>query len=104
MTTDPNDNKLMSKRIQARDRTTVILSYCSSDAQALRVMAHSILLKADKRPSLSLLCRRALQLYSQLISSPAHRESELAALNTMVTKTPAPAPHSKRPHIEGASK
>ena len=104
MTPDPNDQKLMTRRIQARDRTTVILSYSTRDAQALRSIAQAILLKRDKRPSLSLLCRRALQLYGQLITSPAHREAEIEALNKMVTSVPAPAPHSKRPHVEGLMK
>jgi hypothetical protein len=104
MTPDPNDQKLMTKRIQARDRTTVILSYTSRDAQALRAIAQTILLKRDKRPSLSLLCRRALQLYGQLLASPVHRAAEIAALNKMVTAVPAPAPHSKRLHIQGLIK
>jgi hypothetical protein len=96
MTPDPNDQKLMTKRIQASDRTTVILSYSTRDAQALRAIAQAILLKQGKRPSLSLLCRRALQLYGQLITSPAHREAEIQELNQLVTPVPAPAPHSKK--------
>ena len=104
MTPDPNDQKLMTKRIQASDRTTVILSYSTRDAQALRAIAAAILLKRDKRPSLSLLCRRALQLYGQLITSPAHRAAEIEALNKMVTSVPVPAPHSKRPQIQGLMK
>lgn len=96
MATDPNDNKLMTKRIQASDRTTVILSYTKRDALALRELAYSITLKAGKRPSLSLISRRSLQLYSQILSNPTHREAEIQALNTMVTPVPTPAPYSKK--------
>jgi len=104
MSPDPNDQKLMTKRVQASDRTTVILSYSTRDAQALRAIAAAILLKQGKRPSLSLLCRRALQLYGQLITSPAHRATEIEELNRMVTPVPVSAPHSKRPHPLGLTK
>lgn len=96
MSPDSNDRKLMTKRIQASDRTTVILSYTSRDAQALRAIAQAILLKQGKRPSLSLICRRSLQIYSQILTSPAHRAAEIEELNQLVTPVPAPAPHSKK--------
>ena len=96
MTPDPNDNKLMTKPVQASDRTTVILSYTQRDAQALRLMAASVTLKAGKKASLSLISRRSLQLYSQLITDPTRKAHEEAALNRMVTAVPAPAPFSKR--------
>jgi len=94
--TDPNDNKMMTKRVQASDRTTVILSYSSRDAEDLRALASGFTLKAGKKASLSLVSRRSLQLYSRLLSDPARRESETLALNEMVTPRPVPAPHSKK--------
>lgn len=96
MTPDPNDNKIMTKRIQAADSSTVILNYPRRDAQELRALASSFTLKAGKKASLSLLSRRSLQLYSRHLSDPANRASEAMALNEMVTPTPAPASHSKR--------
>ena len=96
MPPDPNDNKLLTKRVQASDRTTVILSYSTRDAAELRALASSFTLKAGKRPSLSLLSRRALAIYSQVLRSPTHRDSEIKELDKMVTRTPAPAPLSTR--------
>ncbi len=94
--TDPNDNKMMTKRVQASDRTTLILSYPSKDAQELRALASSFTLKAGKKASLSLISRRSLQLYSRLLTDPARKASEALALNAMVTPTPAPAFRSKK--------
>jgi len=96
MTPDPNDNKIMTKQVQASDRTTVILSYTARDAQALRLMAELVTLKGGKKASLSLLSRRSLYLYSQLLTDPTRKGYEEAALNRMVTHVPAPAPFSKR--------
>jgi hypothetical protein len=96
MTPDQNDNKLLTKRVQASERTTVILSYSTRDAADLRALASSFTLKAGKRPSLSLLSRRALAIYSQILRSPAHRDAEIGELSKMVTTVPAPAPFSTR--------
>ena len=96
MTPDPNDNKLMTKPVQASDRTTVILSYTQRDAKALRLMAAAFTLKGTKKASLSLISRRSLQLYLQLIADPTRKAHEKAALDRMVTVVPAPAPFSKR--------
>lgn len=96
MTPDQNDNKIMTKPIQASDRTTVILSYTQRDAQALRSLAAAFTLKGTKKASLSLISRRSLQLYLQLIDDPSRKAHEEAALNRMVTVVPAPAPFSKR--------
>lgn len=95
MNTDSNDGKLMTKRIRASNRTTVNVSYSSDDAQALRRLAESITLKAGKRPSLSLLTRRSLQIYSDLMSDRASHGQEVCALNAMVTTAPT-APHTKK--------
>ena len=86
----------MTRRIQARDRTTLILSYTTSDANSLRALAQSISLKADKKPSLSLLSRRALELYGMLLRSPKARAAEIDVLNRMTTAVPKPATVSKR--------
>lgn len=95
MTTDSNDKKMMTKRIRASDRTTVNVSYSSSDAQDLRKVAQSITLKGDKRPSLSLITRRSLQIYCGLMYDRTARAHEIHALNAMVTRVPSPAPASK---------
>lgn len=96
MTPEPNDNKLMTKRVPASDRSIVILSYPSSEARALRSLAASFTLKGGKKASLSLVARRSLQLYAKLLTDPARRDSEVIALNSMATPTPSPATHSKR--------
>jgi hypothetical protein len=92
----PSDNtgKMMTRRIKAANRTTVILSYSSADATSLRALAQSIRIKDNKFPSLSLLARRSLHLYAEVyLSNP---RGELAALNEMVTPVPQPAKYSKQ--------
>ena len=96
MTPDPNDNKIFTRRVQASNRSTVVLSYTTSDAHNLRAVAASFTLKGDKKASLSLLARRSLQLYLQLLSDPTRKGHEEAILNKMVTPVPAPAPLSTR--------
>jgi hypothetical protein len=96
MNPDTNDKKLLTKRVQGSDRATVVLSYPTSEAKELRKVAQSITLKQGKRPSLSLLARRGLHLYSRLLIDPTCRDVEVHALNAMVTPVAAPAGKSKR--------
>jgi hypothetical protein len=95
MTPSDNNGKVLTRRIQSHDRTTVLLTYSTTDANELRRLAQSITLKAGKRPSLSLFARRALQVYSAYLQSPTNAESETAVLNHMVTLVPSPATRSK---------
>ena len=92
----PNDSKMMTKRVQASDRATVVISYPSREAIALRTLAASFTLKRDKKASLSLVSRRALQVYAQILSNPVHRTNETKVLDKMVTPIPSPAPFSTR--------
>ena len=94
-----NDNKLLTKRVQASGRSTVILSYTTSDAQALRNLAKEISLKSGKKASLSLLSRRSLQIYSVMLANPAYLINELQVLNKMVTPVPAPSKASTRQKV-----
>ena len=96
MTPEPNDGKVFTRRIQASERSTVSLTFTTRDAEALRSAAAAFTLKGDKKASLSLISRRSLQLYLQLITDPTRKAHEEAALNQMVTVVPAPAPFSKR--------
>lgn len=96
MTPDQNDNKVLTKRVQASDRSTVILSYPSREASALRTLAASFTLKGDKKASLSLVSRRALQVYAQILTNSEHRTNETKALDKMVTPVPSPAPFTTR--------
>jgi hypothetical protein len=95
MTPDPNDNKIMTKRVQASDRASVLLSYSTREAKALRDLANSFTLKG-KKASLSLLSRRSLQVYQEILNNPLHRANEEQILNKMVTPVPVPAPFSTR--------
>lgn len=92
----PNTGKMMTKRIQDRDRTTVILTYSRTDANDLRMLAQSVILKAGKKPSLSLFARRALQVYGSYLRDASNAANETAVLNRMVTPVPAPAAYSKK--------
>jgi hypothetical protein len=96
MIPSPNDSKVLTRRVPVHDRSTVILSYTSRDASALRKLAASFTLKGDKKASLSLLSRRALQVYAQILTNPDHLANETKALDKMVTPIPSPAPFSTR--------
>ena len=96
MTPSDNTGKVLTQRIQARDRTTVLLTYSTRDANELRRMAQSITLKAGKKPSLSLFARRALQVYGSYLKDSRNAANEAAVLDRMVTPVPSPAPRSKR--------
>lgn len=96
MTPSQNDSKVLTKRVPVNDRSTVILSYPSRDATALRTLAASFILKGSKKASLSLVSRRALQVYSQILANPDHRVNETKVLDKMVTPVPSPAPFSTR--------
>ena len=96
MTPSDNTGKVLTQRIQARDRTTVLLTYSTRDANELRRMAQSITLKAGKKPSLSLFARRALQVYGSYLKDSRNAANEAAVLDRMGTPVPSPAPRSKR--------
>lgn len=87
---------VLTKRVRAYDRSTLVLSYSSADAQELRALAQAIRLKQDKRPTLSLLARRSLHLYREALMRPGAMESEIAKLNEMTTPVPKPAPVTAR--------
>ena len=84
-----NLGKIMSVRIRCRNKSTVVLNYPAHEAQAIRNLAASIRLKCGTRPSLSLLSRRALEIY--LAVFPQAIERETAVLNRMCTPVPKPS-------------
>ena len=86
--------KTFAKRVQARDRTTVLLTYSTSDANAMRALVGSIRLRKDKKPSLSLIARRAMAFWLEHL--PRRMEAEVAILDTMVTPVPKPMPLAYR--------
>jgi hypothetical protein len=88
--------KVLAKRVIARDRTTLILTYKSSDAAALRRFVQQIRLKGDRKPTMSLIAGRAMEVYRLLMERPGVLESETAVLDRMVTPVPKPAKVSKR--------
>ena len=101
--TIPSDNtgKLMTKRIQASDGTTLVLNYRKPEAHSMRTLVQSIRLKGNKTPSLSLIARRSMQLYlARLETAKATRPdifaSEIGELERMVTPIPKPAPRSRK--------
>ena len=96
-----NTDRMMTKRIPVRERSTVILSFKAVDANAMRAFIKSIRLKGDKAPSQSLIARRALEVYLRRLEtmrreSPATYAAEIIALESMVTSVPCPAPLSQR--------
>jgi hypothetical protein len=96
MTTDPNDSKMMSRRVPSANSSTVVLNFQTSDATRLREAAAAITIKGDKKPSLSVIARRSLVLYMALLMSPESLAAEIKAIEALVTPVPAPAPKSKR--------
>ena len=88
-----NAGLILTKRVQAKDRSTVVLSYPASDAVAMRALAQSINLKGDRQPSLSLLTRRSMALYLEMLDTartghPMAWAAEIAALEQMATAHP----------------
>jgi hypothetical protein len=95
-----NTGRRMSKRLRAFDRSTVVLSYRPHEAEALRALAASISLNGDASPSLSLLSRRALQIYCAHVlrlkqHDPSGFDSEVTALESLTARrsTPKVKPH-----------
>lgn len=85
----------MTKYHRAYDRSTVVLSYKPDEAEALRELAASITLSGGTSPSLSLLSRRALQMYCAHIVRhqahyPAAYAAEVSALESLTAKRASP--------------
>lgn len=83
--TPDNSDKILTARVNASGRATLVLSYPQRDAEALRKLATSFTVKGRSLP-LSLLARRSLQIYSQMAADPVIHGRELQALTEMVTK------------------
>jgi hypothetical protein len=101
MTPSDNTGRMMTKRIRARDGTTLVLNYPKFEAAAMRALVQSIRIKGDKSPSLSLIARRSMRFYLARLESakanhPDAYAAELFELESMVTPVPQPAQHSKK--------
>ena len=92
---DTSTGKVVTRQVKAYDRTTLVLSYTTPDANALRALVDSMHLKAGKKPSLSVLARRALEVYRRLLARPGVLASEIEALNRLTTPVPKPAPKDR---------
>lgn len=73
----------------------------------MRQLVQSIRIKGTRKPSLSLIARRSMQLYVARLEAaqrtrPELFDSEVAELERMVTRVPAPARYSKRKAPEEA--
>ena len=96
-----NTGRMMTLRVKAADRTSVMLTYSTTDANAIRAFVHSIRLKGTKAPSQSLIARRSLQVYLLRLEQlrrdrPDQFAAEVAELERMVTPVPSPALTSKK--------
>jgi hypothetical protein len=86
--------KVLPRRVPARDRSILALTYSRREAQDLRILAESITLKGDRKATMSTIARRALALYARIYASnPA---GEVAALEAIVTQVPQAATVSKK--------
>ena len=86
--------KVLTKR-PTGPQTILALTYPDHEAAALRRIAAGVVLKKDRKASLSLIARRALVLYEQAFHLDT--KGETAALDRMVTPVPKPAAKSKKP-------
>lgn len=86
--------KVLTKR-PTGPQAILALTYPQHEATALRNIAAGVVLRKDRKASLSLIARRALVLYEQAFYRDP--EGETAALDRMVTPVPKPAPFSKKP-------
>jgi hypothetical protein len=101
MTPTDNTDRMMTKRIRAKDGTTLVLNYRKPEAVAMRALVQSIRIKGNKTPSLSLIARRSMQFYLARLQSakanhPDAYAAELVELESMVTPVPQPAQYSKK--------
>ena len=81
-----NTDKVLTKYLRAGDGTTLILNYRHQEANALRAAVQRIQLKGGKTPSLSLIARRSMSLYMQLLESSNEAFSnEVRALEKLAT-------------------
>ena len=96
MTQTDNTGKVFTRQdLDGPGGTAVTLNYPKHQAAELRQIAAQLVLKRTKRPSLSLLARRSMGLYLDLLkASPAQFERERQALERMVTYVP----HPREPH------
>ena len=88
--TNPIDSPAASIQVRTRytkgEGTTLLLKYPTREAEEMRTAALSIRLKGDKQPSLSLLARRSMRLYLEMLNaSPAALAAEHAALERLAT-------------------
>ena len=92
MTTPDNTGKVFVRQdLDGPGGTAVTLNYPKHQAAELRQIAASLVLKRTRRPSLSLLARRSMGLYLDLLKSgPVQLERERQALERMVTFVPCP--------------
>lgn len=75
-----------TKYLKARNGTTMILNYRPEEATSLRAAVQRIRLKGGRQPSLSLIARRSMGLYLDLLNSGASAfATEVEALEKLAT-------------------
>jgi hypothetical protein len=100
MTPLDNTGRILTKRIHAKDGTTLMIYYPAFHAHEMRNLVQFIRIKG-KQPSMALIARRSMALYVERMklardSHPDLFEREVRALADMVTHRPQPALKSKK--------
>ncbi len=82
----PDSGTVRSRYVRASNGTPIFLNYTEREAQPLRDAVAGIRLRGDRQPSMSLLARRSLSVYLELLHRhPAARAIELAELEKLAT-------------------
>jgi hypothetical protein len=91
--TDPREGQVLTKHTRGK-RTVLALTFNEHEAEALRRLCSHIIVKAGRKPSMSLLARRGLQLFAAAYrNDPAH---EVAVMSRMVSDDTVPVAPARR--------
>ncbi|MEO5690113.1 MAG: hypothetical protein ABIR54_22360 [Burkholderiaceae bacterium] len=84
--TRPDSGTVRSRYVRAINGVTLVLNYTEREAKPLREAINGIRLRGDRKPSLSLLARRSMALYLELLHrDPEARAQEMEALELLAT-------------------
>ena len=89
VTTTPTSltgGKVLTRRVSRTGNSALVLNYPQNEAARLRDLVDSIRLRGNRKPSMSLLARRSMQLYLDMVqSSHAALANEVQALEMLST-------------------
>lgn len=84
--TRADSGTVRSRYVRAVNGTTIVLNYTEREAQPLREAVAGIRLRGNRQPSMSLIARRSMHLYLELLRrDPQARAAEMSELERLAT-------------------